>query len=282
MSTKNESPDRSDMSPEAVLARAVAARGDIFPEWSYVIASWPELFERLQQTAAHLHGYVGHEAAADRLSSEMRELIGTPALCSKTDIRHAANHVRKMYRMGLTNRVILEAAAAFATASGVSTIANVACAILEAHNPDYTFGKMPEGGEPKVLKPFAELAMGRTPVGDDGGTSAAAGASADWQSVATIDPDFADVASRWVDYCLLSGAHSSDEALLGPGPRALVAAAAHCARGEAEIAGELIRRADAFGMTRLQFLDAIMAVVPMTGMATARVGLRAMQMADRG
>ena len=134
MSTSNESTDPVDMSPQAVLGRAVAARGDIFPEWSYVIASWPEMFERLQQTAAHLHGYAGHEAATDRLSGEMRELIATPALCSRTDIRHAANHVRKMYRMGLTNRVILEAAAAFSTASGVSTIANVACAIMEAHN----------------------------------------------------------------------------------------------------------------------------------------------------
>jgi hypothetical protein len=122
--------------------------------------------------------------------------------------------------------------------------------------------------------------MGRAPAG--GGTAASAGESADWRYAATIDAAFADVASGWVDYCLLSGPHVSDEALLGPGPRALVAAAAHCARGEAEIAGELIRRADAFGMTRLQALDAIMAVLPMTGMATARVGLRAMQMADRG
>ncbi len=282
MSTNNGSTDPADMSPQAVLGRAVAARGDIFPEWSYVIASWPEMFERLQKTAAHLHGYAGHEAATDRLSGEMRELIATPALCSKTDIRHAANHVRKMYRMGLTNRVILEAAAAFSTASGVSTMANVACAIMEAHNPHYAFGKMPDGGEPTELKPFPELAMGRVPVGDGGDTAASAGESANWRYATTIDAAFADVASGWVDYCLLSGAHAADEALLGPGPRALVAAAAHCARGEAEIAGELIRRAHAFGMTRLQVLDAIMAVLPMTGMATARVGLRAMQMADRG
>jgi len=282
MVTKNGSQDSADMSPQAVLARATAARGDIFPEWSYVIDSWPEMFVRLQQTAAHLHGYVGHETAADRLSAEMRELIATPALCSKTDIRHAANHVRKMYRMGLTNLVILEAAAAFSTASGVSTIANVAVAIQEAHNPDYTFGKMPEGGEPTKLKPFPELAMGRTLVGDGARTSTTTGESADWSYAANVDAAFVDVASGWIDYCLLAGAHATDEALLGPGPRALVATAAHCARGEAEIASELILRADAFGMTRLHVLDAIMAVLPMTGMATARVGLRAMQMADRG
>ena len=35
-------------------------------------------------------------------------------------------------------------------------------AIMEANNPLYPFGQLPEGGEPKTLTPFPELDMGRT------------------------------------------------------------------------------------------------------------------------
>jgi alkylhydroperoxidase/carboxymuconolactone decarboxylase family protein YurZ len=68
--------------------------------------------------------------------------------------------------------------------------------------------------------------------------------------------------------------------LLGPGPRELIAIAALCARGEVEFAAQHIRRAYRYGITRLQVLEAISCVLPMTGALTVQIGVRAMQQAD--
>ena len=74
----------------------------------------------------------------------------------------------------------------------------------------------------------------------------------------------------------------AQDALLGPGPRELIVIAALCTRGEIDIAGQHIRRAYDYGMTRRQVLEAISSIVPMTGMISMQLGLRAMQLADRG
>ena len=276
MSTTSRA-NRSDLSPEAVLARAAAARGDVFPEWKVLAHASPQTYDLVTHTGGYFHKYRGESSDEQQLSGPMRELIATPALCSKGDFRHAPNHVRRMYRMGLTNRVIMEAAAAFATVAGWATMANVGYVIMEANSPDYPFGKLPEGGEPKTLTPFPELKMGRTRNGTAGEGLLDA---PEWRYAAKIDSELARRAAGWVDHCLLAG--GAQDALLGPGPRELIVIAALCTRGEIDIAGQHIRRAYDYGMTRRQVLEAISSIVPMTGMISMQLGLRAMQLADRG
>jgi alkylhydroperoxidase/carboxymuconolactone decarboxylase family protein YurZ len=77
-------------------------------------------------------------------------------------------------------------------------------------------------------------------------------------------------------------ADGAQDALLGPGPRELIVVAALCTRGEVDLTAQHIRRAYDCGMTRRQVLEAISAVIPMSGMVSARLGLRAMQLADKG
>jgi alkylhydroperoxidase/carboxymuconolactone decarboxylase family protein YurZ len=206
----------------------------------------------------------------------MRELIATPALCAKMDMRHAPNHIRRMYRMGMTNRVIFEGAAAFATVVGWSSLTYVSLAIEEANSPDYPYGKLPEGGEPKELKPFPELAMGRTRKrpGKDSLLD-----TPEWRYAAGIDAEMARRCAAFVDHCLL--ADGAKDALLGPGPRELIVIAALCMRGEPELAAQHMRRAYDYGMTRRQVLEAISCVFPMSGMTTGQIGLQAMLQADR-
>jgi alkylhydroperoxidase/carboxymuconolactone decarboxylase family protein YurZ len=270
--TSHSTTGERDMSPEAVIARATAARGDIFPEWKILAHAAPQTYDLVTRTGGYFHQYHGETTAEQQLSGPIRELIATPALCAKGDFRHAPNHIRRMYRMGLTNRVIMEAAAAFSTVSGWSTIANVGFAIMEATSPDYPFGALPPGGEPQELTHFPELALGRSRRG-----TASTLDTDEWRYAAGIDAEFARRAADWVDHCLL--AHGAKDELLGPGPRELIVIAALCTRGETELAVEHIRRAYDCGMTKRQVLEAISAIIPMSGMASARLGLRAMQLA---
>jgi len=264
-----------DLSPEGVLARAAKARGDIFPEWKVLAYAAPQTYDLVTHTGGYFHKYHGESSDEQQLSGPMRELIATPALASKGDYRHAPNHVRRMYRMGLTNRIIMEAAVAFATASGWATIANTGYVIMEANNPDYPFGTLPEGGEPKTLAPFPELAMGRAR--KTTGADTLPGVE-EWRYAASIDPELARRAAGWLDHCLLAG--GARDALLGPGPRELIAIAALCTRGETDLAAQHMQRAYEYGMTRRQVLEAISAIVPMTGMISMQLGLQAMRAAD--
>jgi len=274
VSTASKSNAR-DLSPEAVLARAATARGDIFPEWKVLAYASPQTYDLVTRTGGYFHKYQGESSDEQQLSGPMRELIATPALCSKGDYRHAPNHVRRMYRMGLTNRVIMEAAAAFSTVTGWATMANVGYVIMEANSPDYAFGKLPEGGEPKALTPFPELTLGRKRKGAAGETLLDA---PEWRYATEIDPELARRAAGWVDHCLLAG--GAHDELLGPGPRELIVIAALCTRGEVDLAAQHIRRAYDYGMTRRQVLEAISSIVPMTGMISMQLGLRAMRLAE--
>ena len=44
------------MNPEAVLARATAARGDIFPEWKLVAHTAPQTYDLINRTGSYLQG----------------------------------------------------------------------------------------------------------------------------------------------------------------------------------------------------------------------------------
>jgi len=274
MST-TEVKNTEDLSPEAVLARATAARGDIFPEWKPLAYASPKTYHLINQTVSYLHSYHGQEAMSEQLSGPMRELIAIPALGAKGDLRHAPNHVRRAYRMGLTNKVLFEGAAAFAAVVGWASMTFMSLAIMEANNPLYPYGQLPAGGEPKELTPFPEMALGRTRGGAAPETLAD---TPEWRYAAGIDPELVRRAAAFIDHCLV--ADGAQDVILGPGPRELIAIAALCTRGEVDLAARHMRRAYDYGMTRRHVLDAICCVLPMTGIVTGQLGLRAMQMAD--
>ncbi len=264
-----------DLSPEAILARATAARGDIFPEWKPIAYSSPRTYHLINEAGGYLHQYHGHGASAGQLSGQMRELIAIPALCARGDMRHAPNHIRRAYRMGLTNRALFEGAAAFATVSGWSSMTFVSLAILEANSKEYPFGQLPPGGEPKELTPFAEMQLGRTRKSSAPESMAA---TPEWQYAAGIDAELVRRAAAFADHCM--AADGDQDNILGAGPRELIVIAALCTRGEVGLAAEHMRRAYDYGMTKRNVLEAICCVLPMNGMATGTLGLRAMQHAD--
>lgn len=266
-----------DLSPEAVLARATAARGDIFPEWRPLAYASPKTYHLINQTVSYLHSYHGQEATSEQLSGPMRELIAIPALGAKGDLRHAPNHVRRAYRMGLNNKALFEGAAAFASVVGWASMTFMSLAIMEANNPLYPYGQLPAGGEPKELTPFPEMALGRT---RSGAAPESLADSPEWRYAAGIDPELVRRAAAFIDHCLV--ADGAQDVILGPGPRELIAIAALCTRGEVELAARHMRRAYDYGMTRRHVLEAICCVLPMTGIVTGQLGLRAMQMADAG
>jgi alkylhydroperoxidase/carboxymuconolactone decarboxylase family protein YurZ len=269
-----EEPNAPD--PEEIIARVIANRGDIFEEFKLFIRAMPRAYQLNQKVAGYVHQYRTLGTADQVLSLPMRELIATAQLCAKGDDRFAPNHVRKLWRLGVTNQVIFEAGLAIAMVVGWSTNGHVALAILSAGNASYPDGEIPSGGAPTELTPFAELAMGREAIG-----SIAEGLleEPEWQYVAQIDPELAHRTAGLIDYGLLAGGAVKDT-LLGPGPRELIAIAGLCARGEAELAARHIRRAYAYGMTKRQVLEAISCVIPMTGAVTVQIGARAMQMAE--
>jgi len=269
-----------DLSPEAVLARATAARGDIFPEWKPVAQLSPRTYHLVNETVSYLHRYHGQEEQAGGLSKQMRELIAIPALCAKGDLRHAPNHVRRAYREGLTNQALLEAAAAYSSVVGWGgALTFVSLAIMEANHPLYPYGQLPPGGEPKALTRFPELDLGRTRKGTG---SESLADTPEFRYAAGIDPELVTRIAAYIDHCLLAGgANASDGALLGPGPRELIAIAALCARGTHELAVPHMLRCYDYGMTRRQVLEAICCVMPMTGVVSVQLGLRAMQQADQ-
>src|SRR6187549_116393 len=148
MSAKIQNIDETDedMSAEAVIARAIARRGEIFDEFRLLAQESPRTYDLISKTAGYMHHYAGEEGAAQKLSGTMRELIALCQLCAKGDDRFAANHVRRLWQRGVTNKVMVEAATSIAPIVGWSTIAHVTLAMLTANDPAYPFGKRPPDG----------------------------------------------------------------------------------------------------------------------------------------
>jgi alkylhydroperoxidase/carboxymuconolactone decarboxylase family protein YurZ len=269
--------DHTPLDPEEIIARAIANRGDIFEEFKIFIREIPRAYAINQQVAGYVHQYK-HSGTADQvLSGQMRELIATAQLCAKGDDRFAPNHVRKLWRLGVTNRVIFEAGLSIATVTGWSTIGHVALAVLTAGDASYADGQIPAGGAPKQLTPFPELSLGRERVKP---VEEGLLAESEWQLVQTIDPELAKRTAALIDYALQAPG-AVQEMQLPVGPRELIAIAALCARGEEELAARHMCRAYAYGMTERQVLEAISCLIPMTGAVTVQIGVRAMQIARR-
>src|SRR5512144_1450287 len=67
-------PDNEDMSAEAVIARAIARRGEIFDEFRLLARESPRTYDLISKTAGYMHHYTGEAGAAQKLSGTMREL----------------------------------------------------------------------------------------------------------------------------------------------------------------------------------------------------------------
>ncbi|MDH4376831.1 MAG: carboxymuconolactone decarboxylase family protein [Ramlibacter sp.] len=259
--------------PDEVLARALKRRGDIFDQFKVLIRESAPTYDLISKTAGYVHHYTGKTGSQQQLSGVMRELITLSMLAAKAEHGFTPNHVRRLYNLGVTNVVMLEAAAAMAAVTGWTTVAHTAAAILVANTPDYPFGSMPPGGEPKELVPFPEMEQGRS---QDGTVSDNERDQDEYAYIAALDPELARVAARWVNHCLTP----TPAARLGAGPRELVAIAAACARGETDLAAQHMLRAYSYGMTRTQVLEAVSCVLPMTGAMTLKIGVQAMRKAD--
>lgn len=264
-----------DLGADEVMQRFIKERGDLFEEFHLFAREAPETVNLVRRTAGYVHFYENQTTPDQNLSGPMRELIATCELCAKNDDRFAPNHVRRLYRMGVTNRVMFEAGEGIAPIVGWSTVAHIAKAIITANDPAYQYGTLPPGGEPKELTRFPELDLGRQAVTPPGESLLE---TPEWRYVAQIDPELARRAVAFVDHCLLAG--GAKDNLLGPGARELIAIAAVCARGEVDIAAQHIKRAYAYGVTKHQVLEAISCVLPMTGALTVQIGARAMQQVD--
>jgi alkylhydroperoxidase/carboxymuconolactone decarboxylase family protein YurZ len=272
MSDKPESYDA-----EAIIAKSIRDRGDMFLEFQLFMRAQPKAAALNQRVAGYVHQYKNQEGPDQVLSLPMRELIATVMLAAKGEDRFAPNHVRKLWREGVTNAPIFEAAFAMATVLGWTVIGHTCTAVQLAGDPNYREGQVPEGGAPKTLTPFAELTQGRVRVSP---IEVGLLTEPEWQDIARLDPEMAQRVAALIDHALMAdGAGASDDALLGPGPRELIAIAGLCARGQEAAAARHMKRAVAYGMTPKQILEAISCVIPMTGSATMPIGVRAMRLA---
>lgn len=267
--------NQHDLDPAKIMEEYVKNRGDIFEEWHFMAKYVPLTIVKLHDTAGYILQNDNKTTPDQELSVVFRELIALCQLSAKGDKRFAANHVRRLYRFGVTNAVIFEAAEAFAPVVGHSTIALVAQAILLGNDPTYPFGKMPEGGEPETLTPFPEMKLGWEAKGK---VETSLLDRPEWQYAAAIDPELAKRTASFVDHCVTD---RKPERVLSPGARELIMVAALSARGEVDLATNSICRVYAYGFSKRQVLEAISCVQNMTGAVSVQLGVRAMQQADR-
>lgn len=229
--------------------------------------------------AHYVHQYSEHAQDGQELSTQMRELIAIVGLISKAEgVRFAASHVRRLYHMGVTSAVVVEALWAVEPVFGRANMLRGIQAIRLANDPGNTEGRLPPGGEPKEIVDFPELHLGE----DRRGARAAdegLGASPELAYVARIDPKLAELAVAHHNFVYQDGGAERRDGLLPPAAMELIAIAALCIRGAVDLAADHMRRAQRHGATARQILEAISAVVPPTGQATLRLGAQAMMRA---
>ena len=130
----------TDQAADDIVQRFIKERGDLFEEFHLFARESPDTVDLVRKTAGYVHFYENQTTPEQNLSGPMRELIATCQLCAKNDDRFAPNHVRRLYRMGVTNRVLFEAGEAIAPIVGWSTVAHIAKAIITANDPAYPYG----------------------------------------------------------------------------------------------------------------------------------------------
>lgn len=263
------------LDPEAIMAEYIRNRGDIFSEWHVMARYVPRTIVKLHDAAGYVLQNANKTTPDQELSLAFRELVALCHLSAKGNARFAANHVRRLYRTGVTNLVMFEAIEALSAVIGHSTIAHVADAIQLANDPDYPYGEMPEGGEPAELTRFPECDIGwDTPAGHvpDVGTSDV------WQYCEQIDPELARRLTAYANHCLNN--RYEGERVLSPGARHLLAFTGLCTRGLLDMAVERARLVKSYGFSRRQILEAVSVTHNMTGSVSVEIGLRALMLAE--
>lgn len=265
------------LDPQAVMERLQKARGDSFWESRMLISYAADASVVSGGLHGYAHRYEGQEHPSQELSTQMRELIATVLLCWTGERRFAANHVRKLYRHGVTNAVIVEAFLAAAPVLGWANNLRGMAAIHLANDRSNPEGVLPEGGEPKELVDFPELHLGEGRPEARAADSGILGRE-EWVYIARIDPILAERASAYHNFIYHDGGVER-KTHLPAAARELVAIAALCAKGAVELAAERVARAIRYGVTPRQVLEAVSAALPMTGMPTLQNGARAMMLA---
>ncbi|SFP20271.1 MULTISPECIES: carboxymuconolactone decarboxylase family protein [Actinomadura] len=258
---------------EDALEQVLRERGDSFSEVGIIAEVAPETLRRIHRCAGYVHGYAGQTTHDQVLSEQMRELIALTHLCAMRDDRFAPNHVRRLYRLGVADEVIIEAAEAIAPAVGHSTVLGVAHAIEQANSDSYPFGAMPEGGRPKRSTPFPE--MNRWPVPAPASPQATL-----WPRLAGIDPELVLRYREFLDHCL--GSPEWREPVLGPVPRGLILVPALAARGSRTLVAVQVERLIGYGVGTRELVEAVACALPMTGAATMDEFLEAIEHVDLG
>ncbi|MFE7439445.1 carboxymuconolactone decarboxylase family protein [Streptomyces chartreusis] len=255
---------------EALVQQLIRERGDIFGEFELIAFARPRTLELMHRCAGYVHHYEGQTLDDQVLSPPFRELIATVQLVARRDHGFAPNHVRRLYRMGVTDSVIIEAAEAIAPVEGWSTIGGVCRAIRTANDPDYATGELPPGGPPTQVVPFAEMDLASTVPRD----AEAAGLLRAWDELTPIDSELAERFRSFVLHCWYD---DGDGRVLPSTARLLIAISALCARGLSDVARDHMAIALAAGATRRQIIEAVSCVLPMTGSATMVVTLDALR-----
>jgi alkylhydroperoxidase/carboxymuconolactone decarboxylase family protein YurZ len=222
----------------------------------------------------YVHHYEQPGYPGQLLSTQFRELIATLMLGVVGHQRFAARHIRRLYRLGVTGQVVIDtfwAASPFVGRAHVLT--GVRCVHL-ADDPTNLEGSLPPDGAPRSLTDFAELHFGATPP-----ERSSLASTPEWQLIAKVDPRLAEVTSEF--YAEIMGASQSGRTwTLPPAARELIAVVCLAWRGQVELAAEHVRTALESGVEVQHIVEALSSAVPMTGLVTLQLGVRAVLLAQ--
>jgi alkylhydroperoxidase/carboxymuconolactone decarboxylase family protein YurZ len=221
----------------------------------------------------YVHHYEQNGYEGQALSTQMRELIATLMLVVMGHHRFAARHIRRLYRLGVTPQLVVEAFWAASPVIGRAHVLTGIRTIHHANDPSNLEGTLPTNGPPAVVTDFAELHLGN----QGGGQHALAGRP-EFKLVAELDPRLAELALGFYERVL----GTEREWILPVGARELIVIVGLCWRGQASLAADHIRAAYACGATPKQVLEAISSAMPMTGLVTLQVGAQALLLAQEG
>jgi alkylhydroperoxidase/carboxymuconolactone decarboxylase family protein YurZ len=213
----------------------------------------------------YVHHYEQPGYAGQLLSTQMREMIATLMLTVMGHQRFATRHVRRLYRLGVTSQVVIDAFWAASPFIGRAHVLTGMRIVHAANDPSNLEGTLPPGGAPAELSDFAELHLGNA-----GGGRAMLEHQPEWQLIAEVDPQLAELALEVYERV------TRGPSTLPVGARALIAVVCSSWRGLVDDAADHIRVALACGATPRQILEALSSALPMTGLATLQVGARAL------
>jgi alkylhydroperoxidase/carboxymuconolactone decarboxylase family protein YurZ len=227
------------------------------------------------ELGSYVHQYQGQTGSGQMLSPQMRELIASVMLIWRGFDRFAANHIRRLYRLGVTNEIVVEALWFAAPFLGRANALQGIRAMQQAADPGNLEGQMPADGVPTELVDFPELHLGEGVVVDD---DTPLSATPEWQFIAQMDPRLAEIATRHYDHIFGAPTAGGLDWKLPIAARELIAVVALCGKGHVDMAADHMRRCIRYGATPRHLLDAISAGT-MAGLITYQFGAQAMMKA---